>query len=211
MPLPSILHADDHRMITDSLQVILSKYFTYAGNVGDGRALLDAYEVAKPDIVLLDISMPLLNGLDAAAMLKKSRHSAKIVFLSMHREVSYAAKAYELGAAAYVLKHSSPEELIGAIRIALRGEKYVPPVLAGPLLEQFRTAPSRAASEVRLTPRERQVLQLLAEGRCAKETASMLNISPRTVEFHKYRIMEDYGLKSTAELVRLAMQEGLVS
>ncbi|HEX8925602.1 MAG TPA: response regulator transcription factor, partial [Terriglobales bacterium] len=154
---------------------------------------------------------PLLNGIDAAAILKRSKHSAKIVFLTMHRELSYAVKAYELGASAYVLKHSSPDELIGAIRIALRGEKYVPPSLAGPLLEQYRSAPAGGSTEIRLTPRERQVLQLLAEGRCAKETASLLNISPRTVEFHKYRIMEGLGFKSTAELVRFAMHEGLVS
>lgn len=205
-----ILLADDHRMVAEGLRGLLEPEFELVGIVEDGRAMLDAAEKLKPDVVVVDVSMPLLNGIDAVRQLKKKNRDVAVVFLTMHLDVAYAASAFEVGASGYVLKHSAPSELLTAIHSALRGRTYITPMLAGELLQYHKTRPKGETDQFdRLTPRQREVLQLLVEGRSAKEVATILNISTRTVEFHKYAIMENFGLKSTADLVRFALEHGI--
>ncbi len=207
-----ILLADDHRIVAEGLRGLLEPEFELVGIVEDGRAMLDAAERLRPDIIVADISMPLLNGIEAVRQLKKSHKDIKVVFLTMHPDVTYAASAFEAGASGYVVKHSAPSELITAIRSALKGGTYITPVLAGRLMEFYKESVHEQRDEVsKLTPRQREVLQLLAEGRAVKDIASILNISTRTVEFHKYRLMEDLGLKTSAELVRFAIKHGFLS
>ena len=160
---------------------------------------------------MADISMPLLNGIDSVRQIKKTHAEIKVVFLTMHPDVTYAASAFEAGASAYVLKHSAASELVTAIQSALRGKTYVTPLLAGELMHFFEAKSDHRDELTRLTPRQREVLQLLAEGRSAKEIASVLRISSRTVEFHKYRMMEELGMKTVAELVKYAINKGIVT
>lgn len=154
--------------------------------------------------------MPLLNGIEAVRQIKKTHKEIKVVFLTMHPDVTYAVSAFEAGASGYVLKHSAPSELVTAIQSALRGKTYVTPLLAGELMHFYKEGTNQRDAFTRLTPRQREVLQLLAEGRAAKEIAAILNISARTVEFHKYRIMDDLGITSGAELVQYAVRHGIV-
>jgi DNA-binding NarL/FixJ family response regulator len=155
--------------------------------------------------------MPLLNGIEAVRQIKRTNEDIKVVFLTMHPDVTYAASAFEAGASGYVLKHSAPSELITAIQTALRGKTYVTPLLAGELMHFYKERPNQRDELSKLSPRQREVLQLLAEGHSAKEIASILNISARTVEFHKYRMMEALGLKSAAELIRYAVKHGIAT
>ena len=211
MKRPRILIADDHRIVAEGLRSLLEPEFELIGIVEDGRALLAAAEKLRPDVIVADISMPLLNGIDSVRQLKKTREEIKVVFLTMHPDVTYAASAFEAGASGYVLKHSAPSELVTAIRNALRGKTYVTPLLAGELTQFIKEKPESRDENTRLTPRQREVLQLLAEGRSAKEISTILNISPRTVEFHKYRIMDDLGLKTSADLVQYAIKHGIAT
>jgi DNA-binding NarL/FixJ family response regulator len=211
MKRPRILIADDHRIVAEGLRSLLEPEFELIGIVEDGRALLDAAEKLRPDVIVADISMPLLNGIDAVRQLKKTREEIKVVFLTMHPDVTYAASAFEAGASGYVLKHSAPSELVTAIHSALRGKNYVTPLLVGELMQFIKEKPESRDETTRLTPRQREVLQLFAEGRSAKEIATILNISPRTVEFHKYRIMDDLGLKTSADLVQYAVKHGIAA
>jgi DNA-binding NarL/FixJ family response regulator len=205
-----ILIADDHRMVAEGLRGLLEPDFELVGIVEDGRAMLEAVEKLKPDVVVADVSMPLLNGIEALRQLKKKNKNIAVVFLTMHLDVNYAACALEAGASGYVLKHSAPSELITAISSALKGRTYITPFLAGKLLELHRNKPEgHLAGVEQLTSRQREVLQLLAEGHPVKEIAAILKISTRTAEFHKYSIMESLGLKSTAELVRFAVEHGI--
>ena len=211
MKRPRVLLADDHVIVAEGLRGLLEPEFDLVGIVQDGRALLSAAEELRPDVIVADISMPLLNGIDAVRQIKKIHEEIKVVFLTMHPDVTYAASALEAGALGYVLKHSAPAELVAAIQSALRGKTYVTPLLAGELMQFYKKRPDQRDELTRLTPRQREVLQLLAEGRSAKDIASVLKISPRTVEFHKYRIMEDLGIKTVAELVRYAINQGISS
>ena len=205
-----ILLADDHRIVAEGLRGLLEPDFELVGIVEDGRALLAAAEQLRPDVIVADISMPLLNGIDAVRQIKRTNEDVKVVFLTMHPDVTYAASAFEAGASGYVLKHSAPSELIAAIQSALRGKTYVTPLLAGELMQFYKERPQEGRDELsKLTERQREVVQLLAEGHSAKEIASILNISARTVEFHKYRMMQDLGLKSVAELIRYAVKHGI--
>jgi DNA-binding NarL/FixJ family response regulator len=170
-----------------------------------------AAEKLRPDLIVADISMPLLNGIDAVRQIKKTHEEIKVIFLTMHPDVTYAASAFEAGASGYVLKHSAPSELVSAIQSALMGKTYVTPLLAGELMQYYKEKPDHRDELTKLTPRQREVLQLLAEGRSAKEVAIILNISPRTAEFHKYRIMEELGIKNGAELVHYAIRHGITS
>lgn len=209
--LPRILLADDHRIVSEGLKGLLSAEFELVGMVEDGRALLDAAKKLCPDVIVTDLSMPHLNGLDALGLLKKDNPRVKVVFLTMHAEAAYARRALEAGAAGYVLKHSAPAELVTAIRAALDGNTYITPALAGEVISCFQQGEVVAADPVaKLTPRQREILQLLAEGRSAKETAGTLNISPRTVEFHKYQLMESLNIHSSAELIHFAIKHGIV-
>lgn len=210
MKRAKILLADDHRIVAEGLRGLLEPEFDLVGIVEDGRAMLEAVDQLKPDVLVADVSMPLLNGIDAVRQLKKKNKHIAVVFLTMHMDVTYAVSAFEAGASGYVLKHSAPSELITAINSALKGQTYITPMLAGELLQFHKTRPQGESGIFdRLTPRQREVLQLLAEGRSAKEIASILKISTRTAEFHKYTIMDNFGLKTTADLIRFAIKLGI--
>ena len=211
MKRPRVLLADDHKIVTEGLKGLLEPEFELVGTVEDGRALLAAAEKLRPDVIVADISMPLLNGIDSVRQIKKVHDEIKVVFLTMHPDVTYAVSAFEAGASGYVLKHSAPTELVAAIRSALRGKIFVTPLLAGEFMQRTKERTTRRDESTRLTERQREILQLLAEGKSAKEIATVLNISSRTVEFHKYRIMKDLGLKSAAELVHYAVRHGIIT
>lgn len=211
MSRPRVLLADDHRMVAEGLKGILTAEFELAGIVENGRALVEAAKKLRPDVIVADIGMPELNGIDALKLLKDDDQEVKVVFLTMHREVVYARRALEAGASGYVLKHSAPEELVMAIRAALSGQTFLSPAIAGEVLESMRSDPDLSKDAVTsLTLRQREVVHLLAEGKSAKEAASVLGISARTVESHKYEIMQTLGIHNNAELVRFAIKHGIV-
>lgn len=208
-----ILLADDHEVVLEGLRRMLNRpEFEVVGAVKDGRALVEAAAALRPDLIVADISMPYLNGVEAARQIRKYQPKSKIIFLTMHPEVIYAVEAMNAGASGYVLKSEAGEELITAIREVMGGRTYVAPSLAEPVLNALRTrrAGTQETSEG-LTMRQREVLQLLAEGRSPKEIAGILNVSHRTVEFHKYRIMETLGLKTVAELAAYAAKRGIIA
>jgi DNA-binding NarL/FixJ family response regulator len=212
MKKPRVLLADDHRVVAEGLRVLLEPHFDVVGIVSDGRDVLTAVKSLDPDIVVLDISMPAPNGIDTARELRAANSRAKVVFLTMHREDTYAERALEAGASGYVLKHSAPSELVAAIHEALGGGKYISPQIAESLVGSSRSGvlgSPRKSSE--LTARQREVLRLVAEGRSAKEIAATLCISRRTAEYHKTRLMETLGVRSTAELVHYAIRTGVTS
>jgi DNA-binding NarL/FixJ family response regulator len=212
MNKPRVLLADDHRMMSEGLRGLLEPQFDVVGIVSDGRELVAAAKRLDPDVVVLDISMPSLNGIDAARQLRSADARAKVVVLTMHREVTYAARALEAGASGFVLKHSAASELVTAIQEALKGGTYITPQITADLVDSFRRglhAGAEAPGE--LTPRQREVLQLVAEGHSAKEIAVLLHISPRTAEFHKARLMKTLGLRNVAELIQYAIRTGIGS
>jgi DNA-binding NarL/FixJ family response regulator len=209
---PRVLLADDHRVVSEGLKRLLADDFELAGVVEDGRALVAAAKKLKPDVIVADITMPHLNGIDAMAQLKKDNAQIKVVFLTMHQDPAYARRALEAGAVGFVVKHSAPAELVMAIHAALKGQTFITPALASDVLRQARHEPRETDDPGQLlTPRQREILQLLAEGRSAKEIALTLAISPRTVEFHKYQMMEAHALHSNAELIHFAIKHGIVS
>lgn len=211
MSKPRVLLADDHLLVLEGFRRILEGQYELVGAVEDGRALLDAAERLQPDIVILDVSMPLLNGIDAAAQLKKICPSTKIIIVTMHADREYIRSAFEAGASAYVLKRSAVDELDQAIRAAIAGHSYITPLITKDMLSVFLSTASDTSSETqRLTTRQREVLQLLAEGRTAKEIANILNISSRTVEFHKSQILAQLKLQTTADLIKYALTHGIV-
>ena len=208
---PRVVLADDHRIVLEGLLVLLKQDFDVVGTAENGVALVELAGREQPDVVVTDITMPLLNGIDAVRRLRESGVTAKVVFLTMHPDVVYATRALEAGASGYVLKHSAPDELIQAIRAVLRGGQFISEALRTPALDE-RTDPLKRHTRktVELTLRQREVLQLLAEGKSAKEIAAVLKISPRTAEAHKYKIMDDMGVKTTAELIQHAIKHGLI-
>jgi DNA-binding NarL/FixJ family response regulator len=210
MPRTKVLLADDHVVVAKGLEALLKDTFDLVGVVHDGRALLEAVETLRPDVVVTDISMPLLNGLDAVRQIRTRRPDVKVVVLTMHKETQLAADAFRAGASGYLLKVSPGEELITAIQQAALGRAYVTTLLAKDLITLLIQA-GEDSSDTPLTPRQRQVLQLIAEGRTMKEVASILNISPRTAESHKYEIMRVLGVQTTAGLVQYAIRLKLVS
>ena len=209
MGRPRVLLADDHTLLLGAFEKLLSADCEIVGQVSDGRALVAAADELKPDIVVLDISMPLLNGIEAARQIRQKTRNVKFVFVTMNDDADLAAEAFRSGASAYVLKQSAASELLTAIRQVIEGRSYVTPLitqdLVGSLVHGDQSAPGH-----QLTPRQREVLQLLAEGRSMKEAASLLNLTPRTVAFHKYRMMEQLKVKSTAELVQYAVKHHIV-
>ena len=191
---------------------MLADDFELVGVVEDGRALVAAANKLQPDVVVADISMPHLNGIDAITRLKKDNPGIKVVFLTMHQEPAYARRALEAGAFGFVLKHSAPAELVMAIEAALKGQTFITPALASQVLQQARNEPHEAKNTGQLlTPRQREILQLLGQGMSAKEIAAALAISARTVEFHKYQMMEAHGLHNNAELIHFAIKHGIVT
>jgi DNA-binding NarL/FixJ family response regulator len=204
-----ILLADDHAIVVEALRSLLSESYDVVGVVPDGRALLAEATKLKPDVIVLDVGMPLLNGLDAGERLKQLLPNVKLVFLTMKDDPNLAAAALNLGTVGYVLKHSAASELLKAISEVLCGHSYVTPKLKP---ENWAVREARAQQFSKgLTPRQREVLQLLAEGRPMKEIADILKVSEKTIMFHKYHIMESFNLKSNAELVLFALKNGLIS
>jgi DNA-binding NarL/FixJ family response regulator len=207
-----ILLADDHKIVAEGLHGLLEPEFEVVGIVEDGRALVARAKALAPDVIVADITMPLLNGIEAVLQLKKAEVAAKVVFLTMHQDATYAARAFEIGASGFVLKHSAPSELVTAIREALAGRTYVTPLIAKEVMQAYRDGAARQQEPSRkLTPRQREVLQLFAEGRSAKEVAAILKISPRTAEFHKASIMKLLELGSTADLTKYAVRHGIIA
>ena len=207
-----VLLADDHKIILDGLRSLLESEFEIVGTVGDGRALVSAVELLHPDVIVVDISMPLLNGIEAVRQIKKLDKRVKVIFLTMHPDVTYAIRAFEAGASGYVLKHSASSELLTAIHEAIKGRTYVTPMIAGELLQAYKGESYGQAEEAQqLTQRQREILQLLVEGNSAKEIANLLNISPRTVEFHKYNMMSKLNLKSLSALIQYGIKHGFAS
>ena len=212
MSRPRVLIADDHKIVVEGLKKLLGPEFEIAGAVEDGRELVKAAEELRPDVIVADISMPGLNGIEAVRQIKKVHEEIKVVFLTMHPDVAYAASAFKAGASGYVLKHSAPDELVTALRAALQGKTYVTPLIAGKLLQFYEEGASGQGETVSvLSSRQREVLQLLTEGHSAKEIAAILNVSEKTVEYHKYRMMEILGIKTLAELIRYAVKQGIAA
>jgi DNA-binding NarL/FixJ family response regulator len=212
MKKPRVLLADDHKIVLEGLRGLLEEHFELAGWVTNGRDLVSEAERLQPDAIVADISMPLLNGIEAAQQVRQKGLAAKIVFLTMHPDATYATRAFEAGASGYVLKHSASDELVTAIQEALRGGRYISRGLESRgLAEIAMPGSTRTKTVIELTARQREVLHLVAEGKSAKEIAAILNISPRTAEAHKYKIMDELGVKTSAELVQYAIRHGLLA
>lgn len=209
---PRILLADDHTLMAEALRHLLQSEFDVVGTVADGRALLKAAEELRPELVVVDIAMPLLNGLDAGEQLKSLQPELKVIYLTQSNDPRLAREAFRRKASGYLLKDSAASELTAAIRTALAGGYSVSRRIAAELPEDWLTQNAARPPMAReLSLREREVLQLIAEGKSMKEVGAVLDISPRTVEFHKYRIMELLGVRTTAELTQYAIKHGLIT
>jgi DNA-binding NarL/FixJ family response regulator len=207
-PRRRLLIADDHEMFLDALRSYLEKNFEVIGQVSDGRALLDEAIKLKPDLVIVDVGMPVLNGLDAARRIKETTPKVKFIFLTMQDDPHLAAAALELGPVAFVLKHSAGSELLKAIDQVMRGHSYISPKMRS---EDWAESKARARQFAKdLTSRQRDIVQLFGEGRPMKEIAGLLNLSEKTVEFHKHHIMVSFNLKNNADLVLFALNHGLI-
>jgi DNA-binding NarL/FixJ family response regulator len=210
MKRPRVLLADDHRLLREAFAQMLEPDCKVVAAVGDGRAVLASAAELHPDVVVLDIAMPLLNGLDTARQLKRDMPEVKVIFLTMSEDPDVAAEAFRAGAAGYLLKNSAASELRQAIHDVFNGRSYVTPLATAGLVDNFLQQPEQKKSG-ELTPRQREVLQLLAEGFTMKQIARILKIKPRTVAFHKYTMMAELGIKSNAELVQFAIKQHVVS
>jgi DNA-binding NarL/FixJ family response regulator len=206
---PRVLLADDHNLLLGAFEKLLSPECEIVGTASDGRLLVVEAQRLKPDVVVLDIAMPLLNGLDAGRQIKQLRQSVKLVFVTMNEDSDLAAEAFRVGASAYLLKRSAASELLVAIREVMKGRSYVTPLVTAGLVGSFLDAANRKRSH-ELTPRQREVLQLLAEGHSMKQVAALLNVTPRTVAFHKYRMMEQLNIQSSAELIQFAITHHII-
>ena len=209
---PTVVLADDHTILTEGLKGLLEPEFEIVAVVDNGRAAIKAVRNFNPAVIILDISMPLLNGIDTAREIRKADPKIKIVFLTMHTDLAYVQEAFGAGASGYVIKHSASIDLLLAIRRALLGRTYITPGVAGNEVDAVPIGSRRARKPAaKLTSRQREVLQLLAEGRSAKEAAAILNVSSRTVEFHKYRLMQQLNLRTTAQLTQFAIKHKIIS
>jgi len=207
---PHVLIADDHTLVVEAFKKLLEPNFEVVGTVSNGRDLLEVAPKLKPDVVLLDLGMPLLNGQDAGERLKALLPKAKVIVLTMNEDSEIAAAAIEKWASGFLLKNSAGTELTHAIKEVLKGKSYVTPRIAQKLFDRFVRDP-RTEHTKHLTSRQREVLQLLAEGRTMKEAADVLHVTPRTIAFHKYKIMDEFGLKTNSDLLRFAMKERLIT
>jgi len=206
---PRLLLADDHTIFAEALKVFLERTYPVIGVVADGRALIEATLRLRPDVIIVDVTMPVLNGFDAARRIKQDTPNVKFIFLTMHADPNLAAAALELGVIGFVLKHSAGTELLKAIDHVLHGKSYLTPQVK---TDDWVASRSRARQFTKeLTPRQREVVQLYAEGRSMKEIAGLLNLSEKTVEFHKHHVMEAFHLKSNAGLILYALKQGLIS
>ncbi len=214
MKKPCVLMADDHSILLAGVRKLLEDQYDVAGMAEDGRVLMEAAERLKPDLVLLDISMPLLNGFEAARQLKKVLPETKILFLTMHASPQYVTEAFKAGGNGYLLKQSAVSELPQAIEAVLEGKYYLTPSITKPVIEKALKAeerPTVRGSIEHLTPRQREVLQLIGEGKATKEMAELLALSVKTIEFHKNCLMKELDLHTTAELMRYAITQGFAS
>jgi DNA-binding NarL/FixJ family response regulator len=208
--LPRVVLADDHTILVEAFRKLLEPTCEVVATVADGHALLEVALRFKPDVIVLDIAMPLLNGLDAGRQVKELVPGVKLIFLTMNEDPDLAVEAIRMGASGYLLKKSAASELFKAIQTALRGKSYVTPQIARGMETSFIRDPEGNKHNQTLTPRQRQVVQLLAEGKSMKEAADVLKVATRTIAFHKYRIMEDLKLKTTADLIQFAMKNHIV-
>jgi DNA-binding NarL/FixJ family response regulator len=203
--------ADDHRLLREAFVKLLEPDCDVVGAVADGRALLEAAPRLRPDIVVLDIAMPQLNGLDAARQLKRVMPGVKVIFLTVNEDPDLAAEAFRAGGSGFVLKNSAASELLQAIQDVSQGRSYVTPLATRDMVDTLLRRPESAGEAHELSPRQREVLQLLAEGRTMKEIAGILKITARTVAFHKYSMMQELGIKTSAGLIQFAIKKRIVS
>lgn len=209
MTRPRVLLADDHALLLGAIDKLLDPECEIVGRAADGRTLVALAEMLKPDVIVLDISMPLLNGIEAGRQIKRKTPDVKLVFITMNEDPELAAEAFRSGASAYLLKSSAATELVTAIKEVTRGRSYVTPLVTGDLVGSLMQHREHSRSD-ELTPRQREVLQLLAEGHSMKEVAGLLHLTPRTVAFHKYKMMEQLKLRTTAELIQYAVRRHIV-
>ena len=208
MPRPTVLLADDHAVVAEGLASLLASEFALVGTVADGARLLEAAQRLRPDVIVADIAMPGMSGLEALRRLKAAGTAVRMVFLTMHADAQLAAEAFRAGAAGFVVKHAAGKQLIAAIHTVLRGGTYLTPELSQ---EVVATLAEPRSSVGKLTARQREVVRLIAGGRTMKEIAAVLGLSPRTVESHKYDAMQSLGLATTADLIRYAIEHGLAT
>jgi DNA-binding NarL/FixJ family response regulator len=214
---PQVIVADDHRLVAEGVVKILEKEYSVVATPSDGRSFVEAVEKMRPDLALVDISLPLLNGLDACRHLHKSCPEVKIIILTMHAEQHYVNEAFRVGVGGYVLKTSVADELLFAVKEVLSGRTYISPVVAQGLVNQALESMTEPASRPKTAPsitlslRQREVLQLVAEGKSNKEIASAINVTVKTIEFHKARISKELGVRTTAELTKQAITLGLIA
>jgi len=209
MTRPRIILADDHTLVLDALKNLIEPEFDVVGTFSDGISLVEGAVELKPNVIVLDVGMPKMNGLNAGERLKQTMPLVKLVYLTMNQDPDIAGEAFRLGASAYVLKNSAAKELLQAIREVVRGGYYVTPLMTEGMSGSFVRNFKQRKSKYHLTLRQKEVLQLLAEGRSMKEVAFVLNVSPRTVAFHKYSMMEHLHIRSSAELIEFAMKSSL--
>jgi len=211
MTKPRVLLADDHTLLLEAFQKLLSDTCDVVGMVSTGRDLLEAAATLRPDVVIVDVAMPLLNGIDAARQIRRRHPGMRVIFLTMNEDPDIAAEAFRVGASGYVLKRSAASELLTAIEEAMKDHAYVTPLITEDLLGSIMQSGNGSAEErPPLTSRQREILQLVAEGRSMKEVGAILNITPRTVAFHKYRLMEQLRIRTTAELIQFAVTHHIV-
>ncbi len=210
MRRPRVILADDHTMLVEAFEKLLAPVCDVVGKVADGRALLDAARELRPDIVVVDIGMPMLNGLTAARQIRDMDRNIKVVIVTMNEDPDLAAEAFRAGASAYLLKRSAASELLTAIQQVMQHRSYVTPLVTEGMVGSLMHGIREGKDRYELTPRQREVVQLLAEGRSMKEVAAIHNIAPRTVAFHKYRLMEQVGVKTNAELIQYAIKHHIV-
>jgi DNA-binding NarL/FixJ family response regulator len=212
MMRPSIIIADDHTLVAEACKNLLEPEYDVVATVGDGRALIRVAATLKPQVIILDVGMPLLNGLDAGRQIRASLSSVKLIYLTMNADSDLAAEAFRCGASAYLLKTAAASELKVAVREVLKGNSYLSPAIAKDTVNfLLRQGKPLIEESDRLSERQREVLQLLAEGKSMKEVSNVLNLSPRTVAFHKYRIMEILGAKSSADILRYAVRNHIIA
>jgi DNA-binding NarL/FixJ family response regulator len=209
---PRILIADDHTLIAELCKRLLETEFEVVGTVADGRALVRAAAELKPDVIVVDVAMPVLNGIDAACQVQQELRAVKVIYLTMNPDPKLAAQAFRRGASGYLLKTCATSEMVAAVRTVLQGRSYMSASSSRNDMTGLRGRPSKVVEEEdKLTDRQREVLQLLAEGKIMKEVGAILNMTPRTVAFHKYRIMEALCVNSNADLVRYAIRNHMVA
>jgi DNA-binding NarL/FixJ family response regulator len=209
MAKPRVILADDHTLLLEAFEKLLADECDIVARVGDGRALVEAVRQHHPDVVVLDVAMPMLNGLDAARQIKQIDRTVRLVFVTMNEDPDLAAEAFRAGGSAYLLKRSAGAELVTAIREAMRHRSYVTPLVTEGMLGSLMHATAETPTR-QLTSRQREVLQLLAEGKSMKEVASILNVTARTVAFHKYRMMEQLNIRTNAELIQYAIRHHVI-